>query len=79
MSYYDKMSVEELQSFFSDFHKDYYGYRPRFASNEEWNNRDWLIQHIDAIHASIDGMKETFSGREQLRSEGWVIEEKDFK
>ena len=28
------MNVEELQSYFSDFHKDYYGFRPRFATPE---------------------------------------------
>jgi hypothetical protein len=26
----------------------------------------------------MDAMKKTFSGREQLRSEGWVVDEADF-
>jgi hypothetical protein len=26
MSHFDDLTVEELQSYFSDFHKDYYGF-----------------------------------------------------
>ena len=72
------LSVDELQSYFSDFHKDYYGFRPRFAAHEQWNNRDWLVEHIDAIHNAMDDLKETPEGRESLRAQGWVIDEKDF-
>jgi hypothetical protein len=78
MSHFDDLTVDELQSYFSDFHKDYYGFRPRFATPEQWVNRDWLIERIDGIHDAMDEMKKTPEGREQLRAEGWVIDEKEF-
>jgi len=74
----DNFTVDELQSYFSDFHKDYYGYRPRFATYEQWNDRDWLVEHIDGIHDAMDAMKKTPEGRAQLRAEGWVIDESEF-
>ena len=44
---YSKYSVDELQGYYSDFHKDFYGYRPRgFGSPEDWNNRNWLISTL---------------------------------
>jgi len=72
------MNVEELQSYFSDFHKDYYGFRPRFATPEQWRNREWLVEHINAIHDAFDAMKKTAEGRKQLRAEGWQINESEF-
>jgi len=73
---YAKLSVEELQGYFSDFHKDYYGFRPRgFGTEEQWNDRDWLIAQIEQIHGAMDYMKSTFAGREELREGGWVVEE----
>ena len=75
---YDKLSVDELQGYYSDFHKDFYGFRPRgFGSVEDWNNRDWLIAQIDRIHDAMDSMKSTFEGREELRQNGWLVEETD--
>ena len=67
--------LEELQSTFSDFHKDYYGFRPRFATDEEWNSIEWLQERIDGIHNAIDERKKTPEGRKALRAEGWVVEE----
>ena len=75
---YASLSVEELQSYFSDFHKDFYGFRPRgFGTPEQWNDRDWLIANIESIHGSIESMKATFKGREELREQGWAVEETD--
>jgi hypothetical protein len=71
-------NVEELQGYFSDFHKDYYGMRPRFATPDQWRDRSWLEAQITCIHNAIDAMKKTFSGREQLRSEGWAVDEAEF-
>ena len=51
--------------------------RPRFATPEQWRDRSWLESQINCIHDAMDAMKKTFSGREQLRSEGWVVEETD--
>jgi hypothetical protein len=77
MSDFDDMNVEELQSYFSDFHKDFHGFRPRFATPEQWQSRDWLIEQINGIHNAMDEMKKTYAGREQLRAEGWQIDESE--
>ena len=71
-------NVEELQGYFSDFHKDRYGFRPRFATPEQWRDREWLEQQINYIHDEMDYMKETFKGREELRRQGWIIDEAEF-
>jgi hypothetical protein len=78
MSHFDGMNVEDLQSYFSDFHKDYYGFRPRFATPEQWRSRDWLIENINGIHDDFDARKATPEGRESLRAEGWRIDESEF-
>jgi len=75
MSELNEMTVDELQSYFSDFHKDYYGFRPRFATPQQWVNRDWLLEQINGIHDNFDARKATPEGRESLRAEGWRIEE----
>jgi hypothetical protein len=74
----DTLTVDDLQSYFSDFHKDFYGFRPRFATPEQWRDAEWLKSSIIAIHDTMDHMKTTPSGRAELRSQGWVIEESDF-
>jgi hypothetical protein len=72
-------NVEELQGYFSDFHKDFYGFRPRtLGSDEDWRNRSWLEAQINRIHDTMDAMKKTFVGREELRSQGWIIDEAEF-
>jgi hypothetical protein len=76
--YLDKYSVTELQGYFSDFHKDFYGTRPRWGTPEQWRDRSWLVQNIDSIHTAMDKMKETYSGREALRIQGWIIDEAEF-
>jgi hypothetical protein len=68
-------SVEELQGYFSDFHKDFFGFRPRYATPEQWRSREWLEAAINAIHNTMDAMKATAQGRKELRSQGWVIDE----
>lgn len=74
---FSKYTVDELQGYFSDFHKDYYGSRPRFGTAGDWNNREWLETQIGQIHRAVDGLKATFAGREELRQQGWVVEESD--
>ena len=78
MSSFDGMNVDELQSYFSDFHKDYYGFRPRFATEEQWNSIEWLDEQIKAIHDAMDERKKTPEGRASLRDEGWYIDESEF-
>ena len=72
------LTVGDLQSYYSDFHKDFYGWRPRGATPEQWQDRGFLVDQINAIHNAMDAMKKTFSGREQLRAEGWVVDEAEF-
>jgi hypothetical protein len=72
------MELDELQSYFSDFHKDFYGYRPRYGTRADWYDREWLIKAITTIHSDMDRMKETPEGRAQLREEGWNIIESEY-
>jgi predicted nucleic acid-binding Zn-ribbon protein len=68
-------SVEELQGYYSDFHKDLNGFRPRGATEEQWSSKQFLVTQINSLHNQMDQLKETFEGREQLREQGWIIEE----
>lgn len=73
----ERTEVEALQDEFSDFYKAFYGHRPRYASSAEWVSAAWLKGEIQAITNVIDEMKKTFAGREELRSNFWVVEETD--
>jgi hypothetical protein len=75
MNHLAQYNVEELQGYFSDFHKDFFGFRPRYATPEQWRSREWLEAAINAIHDEMDAMKKTFMGREELRRQGWIIDE----
>jgi hypothetical protein len=68
-------SAEELQGYYSDFHKDLNGFRPRGATEEQWSSKQYLVTQINLLHDQMDQLKETFKGREQLREQGWIIEE----
>jgi hypothetical protein len=71
-------TVEELQGYYSDFHKDFYGHRPRgYATAEQWDSKEYLVEQINIIHGQMDKLKQTFVGREFLREQGWVVEETD--
>jgi hypothetical protein len=70
-------SVEELQGYYSDFHKDLNGFRPRGATEEQWSSKQYLVTQINLLHDQMDQLKLTFDGREQLREQGWIIEEND--
>lgn len=65
---------DELASLYSDFHKDVYGFRPRFSSEV---TVEGLRAAIDALHASQQRRTETFAGREQMREDGWWVLETD--
>ena len=68
-------SVEELQGYYSDFHKDLNGFRPRGDTAEQWTSKEFLVTQINLLHDQMDQLKQTFEGREQLREQGWIIEE----
>lgn len=70
-----ELTVSDLQGYYSDFHKDFYGWRPRSATPEQWRDREFLVAQINGIHDAMDAMKATPQGREELRAAGWVIEE----
>ena len=72
-----RYTVKELQSYLSDFHKDFFGFRPRYATPEQWRDREYLETSINTIHNTIDKMKETYDGRQELRAQGWAVEETD--
>ena len=69
------LTIDELQSYLSDFHKDFFGFRPRYATPEQWQSREYLEAAINAIHNTMDKMKETAEGRAELCANGWVVEE----
>ena len=69
-----ELTVEDLQGYYSDFHKDFHGWRPRSATPEQWQDRAFLVEQINRIHDAMDAMKATPEGRAQLREAGWVIE-----
>jgi hypothetical protein len=70
-----ELSVADLQGYYSDFHKDFYGWRPRSATPEQWQDRAFLVEQINRIHDVMDAMKSTPQGRAELRAAGWVIED----
>jgi hypothetical protein len=66
-----------LQSEFSDFFKSFYGYRPRHLTSIQWSDVEYLKEQIQNIHDQIESLKSTFEGREELREQGWHVEEID--
>ena len=46
LSWPELTTVEQLQSDFSDFYKEVHGFRPRFASTEQWNSEEWLTAQL---------------------------------
>ena len=76
----------DLGSFYSDFHKDVHGTRPRHMAlcASDYPDHESLVEamsHLDRLVQGLqdymDAMKATFQGREQLRDEGWQIDETD--
>jgi hypothetical protein len=70
-----ELTVKDLQSYYSDFHKDFHGWRPRGATPEQWRDREFLVAQINGIHDALDAMKTSPEGRAELRRAGWVIED----
>jgi len=70
-------SVEELQSYYSDFHKDVHGFRPRSSTDEQWNSEEWLQGEIDGLHAYLKMLGTTPQGRVELRQMGFCTDDKE--
>jgi len=71
MRKYDIFDTEELASYFSDYHKDVHGVRPRWIDHTD---RVAVIDGIHALDRYMEQMRATPEGREQLRAEGWVVD-----
>ena len=69
--------VEELQSHYSDFYKDVYGFRPRSSTDEQWNSEVWLQGEIDGLHEDLAKLGSTPEGRVQLREMGFCTSDKE--
>ena len=69
--------VEELQSHYSDFYKDVHGFRPRSSTEEQWNSEEWLQGEIDGLHAYLQMLGSTASGRVLLREMGFCTDDKE--
>ena len=71
----DSMDVDQLQGYYSDFHKDLIGFRPRSATPEQWNDPEWLKKEINGLHDYFDRLKSSPEGRAQLKADGWHIDD----
>lgn len=71
----DQYDKDGLQGYYSDFHKDLHGFRPRHHSEEEWNDPETLKNLIRGLHKYMDALKATPEGRAQLKADGWHIED----
>jgi len=71
---YAIMTTDEIGGLFSDWYKDTHGFRPRFV---DFNDREELIRQCEQLGSYHDKMQETFAGREELRENGWIIQETD--
>jgi hypothetical protein len=74
--YAEPTMLEDLQSHYSDFYKEVHGFRPRFASDEQWNSEEWLEESINDLHAYLKALDETPTGREELRCMGFFTSDK---
>jgi hypothetical protein len=71
---YENMTTDEIGGIFSDWYKDTHGFRPRHVS---YSDREGLINGCNELAAYHDKMQQTFEGREELRENGWIIQETD--
>ena len=68
---WDSYEYDELVEVLSDYHKDVFGTRVRMNGAP----RESVIAELDRIDRYMEQMKSTPEGREQLRAEGWAVEE----
>ena len=71
-------SISKLLSYWGDYHKDFYGYRPRCVTLDQANSEQWILEQIAIIDSQIEFLKQTTEGRATLRSNGWCIEDYQF-
>lgn len=71
----DQYDTHGLQGYYSDFHKDLHGFRPRHHSEQEWNDSNKLKELIRGLHKYMDALKATPEGRAQLKADGWHFDD----
>jgi hypothetical protein len=69
---YPDYDTEELASYFSDYHKDVYGIRPRWVDHTD---RVALIDGLESLDRYMETMKTTPEGRAWLRANDWWVEQ----
>lgn len=62
---YQLSDLEAAQSFYSDFHKDLYGFRPR-PSQELWESMEYLEAQIAQLHQAAPAI---IAAEEQAQDE----------
>lgn len=70
MMNFELYETEELASYFSDYHKDVHGVRPRWVNHTD---RVVIIEGIQALDRYMDWKQSTPEGLAQLREEGWAV------
>ena len=68
-------STDDLGNYLSDYHKEVYGFRPRYEGL--YDDRQKMIDMLDMLDLDMETARQTFAGRERLREEGWYVEETD--
>ena len=64
---WDQLSVvEQLQCEYSDFFKEVHGFRPRSASDEQWNSEEWLKEQMASLSAQSEEVNTRESQREKV-------------
>lgn len=71
MSRWNEYDYDELVATLSDYSKDVHGYRLRMNGESKEN----VIKALDSLDSYMERMRSTPAGREQLRQNGWIIEE----
>jgi hypothetical protein len=68
---YPDYDTEELASYFSDYHKDVHGVRPRWVDHTD---RVAIIEELESLDRYMDNLRSTPEGRARLRADGWWVE-----
>jgi hypothetical protein len=71
MSRWNTYNYDELCDILSDYHKDVHGFRCRMYGEP----KEAVIARLEDLDAYMDMMKSTAEGREQLREQGWAVDE----
>lgn len=68
MNYYHHLPTDDMLNLYSDWHKDFYGVRPRCNLS-----RTEVLKNLVCMQEHFIDMCSTERGREELRKEGWNV------